>query len=155
MKLKPNYFVIPLVTLATSYLGSTVTSGGMEWYQTIVKPEWTPSGAIIGTVWTVLFILATISALLFWNRETSPKKKKTVVTVFLLNAALNFLWSYIFFGAHLIDVAVWEAGLLALSVLALIVLMWRKHKVASLLLLPYLLWVSFATYLTYSISLLN
>ncbi len=155
MKIKPNYFIIPLITIIVSLTGSYITSAGMEWYATIKLPSFTPPGSVIGTVWTILFILATIAALLFWNRGQRGLKFNLTVIFFLLNGLLNILWSYLFFGQHLIGLAIWEAGLLGLSVLILIILLWPKLKLAAWLLVPYLLWVGFATYLTYNVWLLN
>lgn len=150
-----NYLIIPLITLATASLGSWATNQGMAWYQTINLPSWTPPGSIIGTVWTILFILATISALLVWNRKLALKKRRTIGIAFLANACLNVTWSFIFFKLHLIGLAVVEAGLLGLSVLLIIILVKNQSRLAALLLVPYLLWVTFATFLSYNVWQLN
>lgn len=154
MNLKPNYIVIPVITITTISVGSWVTSLGMNWYKTIKLPAFTPPGSFIGMVWTVLFILATISALIVWNKAAS-EKKTAIGVAFILNALLNVGWSVLFFGLHLIGPAIYEAALLGVSVLVLIVLIWPVSKLASWLLLPYLAWVSFATFLTYTIWSLN
>ena len=154
--MKLNYFIIPLFTIAVAWAGSAVTAAGMAWYKTINLPGFTPPGAVIGAVWTVIFILATVAALIFWNSTTSLSPKFWLVVVLLvLNGLLNFLWSYLFFGQHLIGVAVFEAALLGLSVIALIILIWPVSRLAAILLLPYAGWVGFATYLTYSVWQLN
>jgi len=149
------YIVIPLLTIITASTGSFFTSAGMAWYKKINLPSWTPAGSIIGTVWTTIFILATISAVLVWLTVPDGSRRQLIMMAFVLNAVLNILWSYLFFYQHLLWLAVWEAGLLALSVLVLIILIWPYHKLAAGLLLPYVLWVSFATYLTYSVARLN
>lgn len=153
--MKLHYIIIPLVTLLTAVLGGNITAKGMEWYKTINLPSWTPSGSFIGMVWTTIFILATISAIIFWNK--SPKNNRFLITilVFLLNAVLNFGWSYLFFGFHKLNLAILESAFLGISVFALIFLIWPVSRLASVLLLPYGLWVSFATYLTYTVSSLN
>ncbi len=153
--MKPNYIVIPLITVVVASVGSFLTSKGMEWYQSINTPSWTPSGFVISSVWTAIFILATISALIAWNRGKKDSRFWLIVSMFLVNGFLNVFWSYLFFYNGLIGPAVWEAGLLGLSVLFLIIFNWRVSRTASLLLLPYLIWVSFATYLTYQVFLLN
>lgn len=156
MKLKLNYLIIPLITLVVSVVGSTFTSGGMEWYKTINLPAWTPPGSIIGAVWTTIFILTAISALIVWNNISHKNKIfNKIIAVFLLNAFLNVLWSFIFFSQHLIGPAVVEAAVLGLSVIALIILIYPYSKSAALLLAPYAIWVTFATYLTYAIYLVN
>lgn len=153
--MKLNYFIIPLIAILTAALGSIITSQGMSWYNSIKLPSWTPPGSAIGLVWTILFILATASALIIWNKSTHNNFFWWIIGFFLLNAVLNFFWSYLFFGQHLIGYAVIEAALLALSVLVIIILSWPLSKYASLLMLPYFLWVIFATYLTYSVWILN
>lgn len=154
MSLKPNHVVIPLITIATISVGSWITSAGMSWYKTINFPAFTPPGSFIGTVWTVLFILATISALIVWNKARGGRKN-AIGFAFVINALLNVTWSLLFFGLHLIGPAIYESALLGVSVLVLMILIWPVSKMASWLLAPYLAWVSFATFLTYSIWLLN
>lgn len=153
MRTKLPYIIIPLATLATAGIGSIITSVGMDWYNQIPKPVFTPPGSFIGTVWTVLFVLATIAALLVWSR--AGNRKTIIGAAFIVNALLNVGWTGLFFGLHLIGPAIFEAGFLGLSVFALIILVWPVSKFSAWLLAPYFAWVSFATYLTYSIWLLN
>ncbi len=153
--MKSNYIIIPLITVIVASLGSFFTAQGMEWYKTIATPGWTPSGGVISAVWTTIFILSTISVLIFWNKGKGDKYFRLIISLFITNAFLNVFWSYLFFANSLIGFAVWEAGLLGLSVLILIVLNWRISKTASLLLAPYFLWVVFAAYLNCQIFLLN
>ncbi len=145
MKFKLNYVVIPLITIFVSLFGSYLTSSGMKWYDTINLPSFTPQGGFIGLVWTIIFILTTISALIFYNKI---KKKKLVVSLFLINAFLNVFWSYLFFYKHLIFFALIEMIFLEISVLLLIIFMWKKSRTSSYLLFLYAFWVLFATYLT-------
>lgn len=155
--MKLNYGIIALITIGVAWLGSFLTAGGIQpgWYADIVKPAWTPDGSVIGTVWTIIFILSAFSAGLAWNRLKKSSRRSGVVAIFLINAFLNVLWSFIFFNQHLLWTAVWEAGLLAVSVIALIILLWPKQRLAASLLFPYALWVIFATYLTSAVAHLN
>lgn len=153
--MKANYFIIPLIAIITAITGSFITSSGMNWYKTIKLPTWTPAGSIIGAVWTILFILAAASALIVYNQQSTNKNLKIIIIIFLVNAVLNMIWSLLFFGWHFMGLAVGEAALLGLSVLALIILIWPASIIAALLLLLYFLWTSFATFLTYSVWLLN
>lgn len=155
MKIKLNYVVIPLVTILTALLGSFLTSGGMGWYSTIKLPAFTPPGYVIGMVWTAIFIISTIAALIFWNRATHNNKKVMVGIFLLTNAILNIAWSFLFFDLHLIKFAIFESGLLLLSVIELIIVILPTSRTAALLLVPYAGWVSFATYLTYVVWTLN
>jgi len=153
--MKINYIIIPLITVLVAVVGSWLTSGGMEWYGTINLPEWTPAGSVIGAVWTTIFILTTLSALIVWSRANRNRRFWWIIVIFLINAFLNVFWSFLFFSQHLIGPAIWEAGLLDASVIALIILIWPISRLASILLVPYAGWVAFATYLTYTVWLLN
>jgi tryptophan-rich sensory protein len=153
--MKANYILIPLFTILVSGIGSVITGRGMGWYRKIKLPGFTPPGSIIGGVWTTIFVLATISALFFWNHIEKSQIFWLVATLFVLNGILNVFWSYLFFGRHLLYVAIFEAGILGLSVLGLIVFLYPIAFLASLLLWPYFLWVCFATFLTYKVWSLN
>lgn len=153
--MKINYFLIPFIVFLVSSLGGQITGSGMDWYRNINLPSWTPPGWVIGLVWTFIFILGAISVILFWNLQSKPSYFYWIIGLFVLNVVLNILWSYLFFGQHLIGLAVIEAFILGLSVLALIILIWSFSRPAALLLIPYCGWVFFATYLTYGIWFLN
>jgi len=96
--MKPNYIIIPLITVFVSLLGGWLTSSGMSWYKSINLPSWTPPGSIIGLVWTILFILATISALIVWNSLAGKNNFSLIIAIFILNSILNFGWSWLFFN---------------------------------------------------------
>ena len=154
--MKINYAIIPLITIVVSVTGNLFTNSGLNiWYKTLNLPDFTPPGSLIGLVWTIIFILTTLSALIVWNRANRAKSFGIIVAVFLINAALNVLWSYLFFNQQMILTAFWDAVALGVSVLVLIILIWPASRLASLLLVPYVLWVSFASYLTYTIWTLN
>jgi len=147
--------LIILGTVLVAWSGSRITGAGMGWYRTLRLPAWTPPGAVIGTVWTVIFVLTAIAAIMVLRRLTSAPRKTCFVTALVLNGFLNVGWSWVFFGQHLLGWAVFEAVLLELSVVALIVLAWSVSRRAALLLVPYAGWVAFATYLTYVVRNLN
>ncbi|MDD2646946.1 MAG: tryptophan-rich sensory protein [Patescibacteria group bacterium] len=154
--MKKGQVVIFLLTIIVALTGSVITDLGMNWYGMINLPNFTPPGAMIGLVWTLIFILAMVSAMIIWRRkEFSRIYRQQIMILFGVNAFLNIFWSFLFFSAHSLYFSIWEAGLLGLSVLALIISIWPKSKTAASLLIPYFLWVSFATYLTYSVWLLN
>lgn len=156
MRLKLNYFIIPGLIIALSILGSVFTNQSLnDWYLALNLPSWVPSGQIIGIVWTIIFIFLTISILIFWNRAERNNKFWLITGMFLLNGLLNLLWSYLFFVENLVFLAFIEAILLALSVVVLIILLWSVSRLASVLLIPYALWVSFASFLTHVIWQLN
>ncbi len=153
--MKTSYIGILLVTIATAFIGSILTSAGMAWYQTLNLPSWTPSGSVIGFVWTTIFILTTLSALMIWTESSAKKSLKTLAILFIVNAIINVSWSYLFFYSHNIAAGVIDSFILGLSVLSLIFYTRPVSRLASLLLWPYAGWVFFATYLNYVVWTLN
>jgi translocator protein len=154
-KFNYTYLLFPAIAVMVSSFGGMVTSGGMVWYKTLRLPQWTPPGAVIGAVWTLLYVLATISALMAFNNISAVQARASIMAVFALNALLNFGWTGLFFGKHMVGMAEFGAPALCLSVLALIFLIWPRIIVAAILLIPYACWVAFATYLNYVIYKLN
>lgn len=158
---RPNFIVIPVITLIVAISGSIITAAGMDWYKTINLPSFTPPGSTIGMVWTLIFILSTLSALFYWNIHKPwgriPRTSNFWITIslFLMNGILNILWSVLFFGQHNIIAAFFEAIVLGLTVIGLIVLIFPKSKLSSALLLPYAIWVGFASFLTWNVYMLN
>lgn len=148
--------LIPALTVATATAGSYFTAPGLSgWYQGLNLPSWTPPGAVIGLVWTILYVLSAAAAILVYKTDGRVKSKTRIWLVFLANAILNAGWSFIFFQEHLILAAFWEAVMLGLSVLLLIWLIRPLSKIAAWLLWPYALWVGFAAFLTLNVWWLN
>ncbi len=150
-----SYLVIPLIAALTASLGRWLTAGGMEWYRTLRLPEYTPSGAVIGSVWTVIYILTALSAVLVWNGAPRTPRFTAVFAMFGLNAVLNAAWSLLFFRLHWIGTAGVEAVILGLTVVVLMGMIRPVSRVVALLLAPYALWTVFATWLTFEIYRLN
>lgn len=152
-----SYFIIPLCTFAVAGLGSLLTNQGMDWYHRLQLPAIAPTGSIIGSIWTIIFIFCAISAILLWNDRRAKKNKnfKTIFWLFGINGVLNIFWSFLFFTNQLIGWSIVEMIALEISVLALIAMIWKLSKPSALLLVPYAVWVVFATYLAYQIWLLN
>lgn len=169
LQLKPNYTLIPFIVIVVALLGSVYSSAGMSWYDAeLIRPALTPPKLAFPIAWTTIFILSAISALIIWNKGKKDKKflwfkvgeKYTpyfwwIVGLFIANAVLNVLWSFLFFYKHLITAALVEMIFLEATVIALCILTWRISKAASVMLFPYAIWVAFATYLTYLIVVLN
>src|SRR3989344_3946065 len=149
--MKLNYFLVPLATILVVWAGRIFSAGSDSWYQNLKKPKWTPAPAFIATIWTEIFILTCLSALMSINAPQTMTHLKTVIGLYVANAVLNILWSYIFFDRRKLGWAVVEAVVLAASVVALIVVLWSTMRFAAIVLLPYLVWVVFATYLAYNI----
>ena len=125
------------------------------WYTTLVKPNLNPPGWIFGPVWTTLYLLMGIAAFLVWNRGWSRRDVKAALGVFLLQLVLNAVWSIIFFGLESPLWALVDIALMWLAIVWTMALFYKISKPAMWLLVPYILWVSFAAYLNYSIWILN
>ena len=145
--------VIPLaVGGASGYFTSTGVGG---WYQTLVKPSFNPPNWIFAPVWTMLYIMMGIALFLIWKKEVSADKKRWAILCFVVQLALNFLWTFVFFYLEQPGWALVEILVLWVMILATILAFKKLSTPAAWLLVPYLLWVSFATLLTYSIWQLN
>lgn len=141
------------VCLLAGVLGSVFTSSGVgTWYPTLNKPSFTPPGWLFGPVWTVLYILMGVAVALVWHKSIGID---AALAVFVVQLVLNVLWSLFFFGLRLPALALVDIVLLWGAIVATLVLFWRMQPAAGLLLVPYLLWVSFATVLNAAIVWLN
>ncbi len=141
-------FAIVLCQVA-GIIGSLFTFSAIPtWYASLIKPSFNPPSWFFGPVWTVLYTLMGISLYLVW-------KNKSAVKLFVWQLIANSLWSIIFFGMKNIQLALIEIIVLLILVLATIVKFYKINIVAACLLVPYFLWGSFATLLTYSIWILN
>ena len=125
------------------------------WYATLTKPALNPPPFVFGPVWTTLYALMGIAAFLVWRHGWGERKVRTALSFFGVQLLLNADWSIVFFGLHsplgglIIIVALW------LAIIATMVLFYKISPPAMYLLVPYILWVSFATYLNAGIWLLN
>lgn len=150
--------IISLVLVsAVSYLGSLATINSIPtWYATLSKPSFQPPNWIFGPVWTILYLMIAVSLFLVWkNNKAKPTLKKKAYTIFSVQLFLNMLWSMIFFGAHEILSALVIVVLLWLAIIMNILAFYKISKSAGWLLVPYLLWVSFASILNFAVWMLN
>ena len=138
---------IGLLGMITTYLG--------PWYVELRKPAWQPPDALFGPVWTLIFALAALSFIIYWRQLAARNERLEVIATFLINGFLNVLWSLLFFRLERPDWALYEVVLLWISIVVMIVLVKRAATSAALLLLPYLIWVSFAAMLNLKIVQLN
>lgn len=137
-------------------LGSLVTvTGPGSWYAGIAKPAFSPPGFLFAPVWTTLYILMGISLYLIWMEGTGRKDVRIALGVFAIQLVLNGLWTFLFFGLQSPILGLAEILVLWVFIVLTIVLFHRIRKTTAYLLVPYLLWVSFAAFLTYTIWTLN
>ena len=132
----------------------TIPSIG-KWYATLVRPEMVPPNWIFGPVWVTLFALMGIASYLVWQKGLGDKKVRIALIFFIIQFVLNILWSFVFFGLHNPGLAFAEIIILWLAILSTTLSFYRVSKEAGYLLVPYILWVSFAGYLNYMIWTLN
>jgi tryptophan-rich sensory protein len=137
-------------------IGSAFTASSLKnWYLFLEKPVFNPPSSVFFPVWTILYTLMGISLYLVWERGLDQGEVKKGVFLFGLQLGLNALWSLLFFGLRSPYYAFLEILVLWLAILLTMVQFWKISKAAFLLLVPYLLWVSFAALLNYQIWVLN
>lgn len=139
--------------LSAGALGSLFTSSSIPtWYAALQKPAFNPPSWIFGPVWTLLYIMMGIALYLVW---TNKKKSKTAITIFGIQLALNALWSILFFGLKSPLYAFIDIIALWITILLAIIYFYKTSKTAAYLLIPYILWVSFASVLNFYLMILN
>lgn len=144
-----------LAACAVAALGAVTTELG-PWYYNLALPTWKPPDWLFGPAWTLIFGLAAVSGYLSWSRAPrGSADHPRVLALFAINGVLNLAWSMLFFRLHRLDWALLEVTLLWLSIAALMFFTARSSKLASWLLLPYLVWVTFAGVLNLAIVRLN
>lgn len=137
-------------------LGSIFTAPAIPtWYNTLTKPSLNPPNWIFAPVWTTLFFLMGISAYLIWRYGWEKKQVKSALYIFILQFAFNVFWSIAFFGLKSPFLGLLVIIILWILILLTIMKFSKINKRAGWLLLPYLLWVTFAAYLNFAIFLLN
>jgi tryptophan-rich sensory protein len=137
-------------------LGSLFTAPAIAgWYAMLAKPALAPPDWVFAPVWTTLFLLMGVAAFVVWRHAMHRRLGKEALAVFALQLALNVLWSALFFGLHNPGLALAEIAVLSAAILWSVLLFNKVSRIAALLLLPYLAWVSFAAYLNYAIWILN
>jgi benzodiazapine receptor len=143
-----------LVAFTAAAIGAFASASASEFYRDLLRPSWAPPGWLFGPVWTVLYALMGVAAWLVWRARGFGGARKALL-VFLVQLGANALWTWLFFVWRQGGLAFAEILLLLALILATIVLFWQVSKLGAVLLVPYLLWVSFASALTLSIWRLN
>ncbi len=137
-------------------IGSVATTPNIPiWYEFLSKPPLTPPNWIFGPVWTLLFFLMAVAAWLIWRKGLAEPNVKDALSIFIVQLVLNILWSVSFFGIRmpifgfLVIIGLWFA------ILITIIRFFRLDNIAGWLMVPYILWVSFAAYLNLGVVILN
>ena len=144
--------VFVLVSLVVGGAGTFFTEPSIPtWYAALAKPSFSPPNWLFAPVWTTLYVLMGVAAARVWKITGFGK----AIGFWTAQLVLNFFWSAIFFSLHQIGAALIEMGVLWLTILATLILFWRRDRLAGALFLPYLAWVSFAFCLNLAIWQLN
>ncbi len=126
------------------------------WYDSLNRPAWTPPSWVFGPVWTLLYLLMGIAAWRVWAKYGfGDRRARLSLVVFLVHLILNAAWTWLFFGLHMITAAAIEIVVLWAMILALVVLFWKRDRLAGSLLVPYLLWVTYAVTLSIGFAVMN
>ena len=141
-----------LLTFSATATSAFVKTGG--WYAELAKPAWNPPSWVFGPVWTALYIMMAVAAWLVW-REGGWKAQRGPLTLYLVQWALNVLWTPLFFGLQRPGLAFAEILVLAVALCATLIAFWKVRSSSALLLVPYALWTTFATVLNFTIWRLN
>ncbi len=125
------------------------------WYAGLVKPSWTPPPIVFPIAWTLLYALMAVSFWRLWNSQTRIRERTQAMTLFLIQLALNALWSPVFFGFHGTRTALVVIMALLVAIAATIRAAFRVDRLAAWLLVPYLLWVAYATTINIGVVAMN
>lgn len=134
--------------------GASASLQAGDFYAELARPDWAPSAAVFGPVWTVLYAMMAVAAWLIW-KQRGIRLARIALAVFVLQLVLNGLWSWLFFAWKQGALSFLDIALLWVLIAATLVLFWRVRPLAGMLLVPYLAWVTFASALNYQIWQLN
>lgn len=156
MKTAYKLVIAIAIPLAIGSLAGFFTASSVNgWYTTLVKPSFNPPNWLFAPVWTSLYIMMGIAFFLIWKSNANDVVKRTAVTLYIIQLALNFCWSFIFFYAEQPGWALVDIILMWIFIFLTIRWFGKISSVSAWLLVPYICWVSFATVLNYAIWTLN
>jgi translocator protein len=149
-----GFIVCFVVTFAAAAIGAWASVGAADFYASLSVPTWAPPGWLFGPVWSFLYFLMSVSVWLVW-RAVGIRQARIALSLFIAQLAANALWSWLFFAWYMGAAAFVEVLILWLLIGATLVAFWKVDKLAAVLLMPYLAWVTFAAALTYASWTLN
>lgn len=142
------------ICFVAAAIGAVASVRASSFYLSLARPSWAPPASVFGPVWTILYAAMAIAAWLIW-REGGFRHARAALILFLGQLTLNALWSWLFFAWHLGALAFIDILILWALIVATLIAFWRIRPLAGALLIPYLLWVSFAVALNYTVWRLN
>ncbi|MEO8398944.1 MAG: TspO/MBR family protein [Ignavibacteriaceae bacterium] len=147
--------ILLLLPQVVGWASGFLSMGSAEVYQTLKQPSFAPPGWIFAPVWTLLYFLMGLASYRIILLIAQNKSTKLPFNIYLLQLLFNFFWTIIFFRWELRGIAFSEIIILLVLILIITILFFRVDKIAGSLMVPYLLWVSFASVLNYSVYQLN
>ena len=147
-----SLLIIIFFTFSASLIGSFVTSSLKEpWYSQIILPSFNPPSWVFGPVWTILYFLMSFAVWSIWIKTFEIK----IIKIYFAHIFFNGIWSIIFFGFHLISIALLDLIIIIIFIVILMKIYYKKNRISFYLMIPYFLWSSYALLLNFSIYLLN
>lgn len=141
------------IPLAIGGIASLIVNNGFENYSEVTKPALSPPPWIFPVVWTILYILMGVSTYLIYEKDKNLNRNSFII--YVVQLALNFIWPIFFFGFNAFLLSFIILVLLLVFVVVMIINFYKENKLASLLQIPYLIWLLFAAYLNFGVFLLN
>ena len=142
------------VSFIAGFIGAVASINAPEFYGELIRPEWGPPASVFGPVWSVLYALMAVAAWLVWQAPAG-KARSVAIVLFTVQLVLNSLWSWLFFAWQRGDWALADIVILWALIVAMLLAFWRCNRWSAALIVPYLMWVSFATALNWAVWRLN
>ena len=144
--------IIILITFSASFIGGYVTTSFKEpWYSEIILPSFNPPSWVFAPVWTALYIMMSLAIWRVWIKLSDKK----ILAIYFYHLFFNAMWSVIFFGFHLIELALFNLIIILFFIIKLMQIYFKKERFSFYLMVPYLLWSSYAFILNLTIAILN
>ena len=148
-----SFVIFFVITYSASFIGGFVTLSFKEpWYSKLIKSNYNPPDWVFAPVWTILYLMMTFAIWFFWHSKNRDLK---TIYIYLIHIALNTTWSIVFFGLHQILFALIVLLLLIFLIISLILRYKRVNLVSYYLMIPYLLWTTYALFLNFNLLILN
>lgn len=152
----PKLVISIIIVFLAGAVGTVYTLPEITgWYANLLKPSLTPPNWAVGPIWSTLYVLIGIALFLIWREGLERKDVKVAIIIFAVQLAINVIWSLVFFGGHNLFGGLILVIMLWISILINIIVFYRISKTAGLILIPYLIWITIASYLNYGVYILN
>ena len=148
-----SFILFFIITYSASFIGGMVTISLKEpWYSQLVKSNYNPPDWVFAPVWTTLYLMMTLAIWFYWH---SKNREMNTIYIYFIHVVFNTTWSIVFFGMHQILLALIVLMILILLIIILILKFKRVNYTSSFLMIPYLLWTSYALFLNFNLLILN